>query len=130
MAEVKKKTIQYLEARIKQWQRCCLIQDWDIKVIISRDRKMSERDRLGETSLWKSARRGFIYVLDPVDFSPDGEFDYDMEQTLAHEFAHVLTYAWDWLDPKEHKAEYREHEQAMECISRGLMAIPEDFTED
>lgn len=70
----------------EKWQKCLRLQDWDIVVKIKRMEDMPKN--LGECVSSLTKKQAIISLLEPNDTS-NGDFPYDMEETLVHELLHI-----------------------------------------
>src|SRR5690625_2812996 len=110
-----------LEQKLKYWQSKLRLNDWKINAQITRDKDMSQRDRLGEVEYNIYKKEAFIRILDPVDYDDYGK--QDMENTLVHELLHIhfsgICYHFGKNDDVYNVLE----EQAIESITSGLISL-------
>jgi hypothetical protein len=116
-------TIEEAEQRLRQWQRICRMQDWQISVKIIRSEELDNPNTTcGQVDMWINSKLAQIAIQDPIDHFEDKHSPYDMESSLAHEFAHIL--CWSWEQRCKNDIEDKVREQSMDNIAAGLCAIP------
>ena len=107
-----------LRAKCAEWQKILRLQDWIVVPKILRARDMDLEGCAGECSWQLQKRMAAIHVIDPVDHPPDLLEEYDMELTLVHELLHL-----HFAPLHDSDGDNLEEEQAIEAISRGLIAL-------
>lgn len=113
-----------LQDKLKYWQKCLRLQDWDIEAEIVPMSKLQETWHRGECEWIEQLRAAKIYILSADDYKNSGSIcSYDMEQTLVHELLHLHFVSID-IDKY-----YMPIEQAIEAISRALISMERESEE-
>ncbi|RJG26699.1 hypothetical protein [Paenibacillus thiaminolyticus] len=114
-------TVDELRAKCAEWQKVLRLQDWIVGVEICREREMHEQNRNAEIDAVLPKRMASIRILDPVDYPPDSAEPQDMELSLVHELLHI--HLFPLFADREEEMRLVAEEQAIEAISRGLIAL-------
>lgn len=115
-------TVEELQSSCGLWQERLRIQDWEIRLFISRHDKM-DGDTLGNCRVIGNLKIADIHLIDPIDVDAVACMEgciYDMEKTLVHECLHVLF--WDSSPPEENIFATQSQEQAIELTAMALVA--------
>lgn len=109
-----------LRGKCAEWQKILRLQDWIITLRITRQRDMNLKGN-AEIEATLPKRMATIRILDPVDY-PDGLAEpQDMELSLVHELLHI--HLFPLFADREEEMRMIAEEQAIEAISRGLIAL-------
>lgn len=114
-------TEEELKQKCSEWQKILRLQDWIIKVLITRGRDMNLTERAAEIEAMLPKCMATIRILDPVDYPPNLAELQDMELSLVHELLHI--HLFPLFADKEDEMRQVAEEQAIEAISRGLIAL-------
>lgn len=114
-------TEEELRAKCAEWQKILLLQDWIITIRIRRERDFLNADANAEIVPSLPKRMATISILDPVDYPPDVSEPQDMELSLVHELLHI--HLFPLFADREDEMRLVSEEQAIEAISRGLIAL-------
>lgn len=110
-----------LLAKCEEWQKILRLQDWIITVHIRRERDFTLSDSNAEIITTLPKRMATIHILDPIDYPPDQSEPQDMELSLVHELLHI--HLFTFFADREDEMRIVAEEQAIEAISRGLIAL-------
>lgn len=112
------------------WQSVLRLQDWDIRVKVSRLAEMPEAAQ-GYCTWTLETKQATIQVLDPSDYEGlQGEnaalWPQDLEATLVHELLHVhFAYIAEYGSGRKFRLPL---EQAIEAITHGLVRLKRQAT--
>lgn len=109
-----------LRAKCSEWQKILRLQDWIINVGIRRERDFVT-EGLAEILPCLPKRMATIRILDPIDYPENLSEPQDMELSLVHELLHI--HLFPLLVDREDEMRQVAEEQAIEAISRGLVAL-------
>lgn len=112
-------TLEELKASCMVWQERLRLQDWEIRLFISRHTLM-DPDTSGNCRVIPRLKIADIHLIDPVDSECMVGSTYDMEKTLVHELLHALY--WDCSPPEENAFATMVLEQAIEFTAMALVA--------
>ena len=76
-----------------QWQEKLRLQDWDVAVVVARERDFENANCAAEVRIHEAKRRAILRILDPQDDEPRDHWphsDLDQERSIVHELLHVL----------------------------------------
>lgn len=110
-----------LRTKCAEWQKVLRLQDWIVDVGISRSRNMKMERCQAEIEPCLPKRMASIRILDPVDYPRDSAEPQDMELSLVHELLHI--HLFPLFADREDEMRMVAEEQAIEAISRGLIAL-------
>lgn len=113
-------TEEELRAKCIEWQKILRLQDWIITLVISRERNMNLKGN-AEIEATLPKRMATIRILDPLDYPPNRVESQDMELSLVHELLHI--HLFPLFADREDEMRMVAEEQAIEAISRGLIAL-------
>lgn len=82
-------TQEQLEDLCREWQERLRLQDWRVRIAISRQWEFENHEREGECDWQLDKKRAVIRILDPVDYPPNLVVPQDQEKTLVHELLHL-----------------------------------------
>lgn len=114
-------TEEELRTKCAEWQKVLRLQDWIVDVGMSRSRDMKIEGCQAEIEPCLPKRMASIRILDPVDYPPDVAEPQDMELSLVHELLHI--HLFPLFADREDEMRMVAEEQAIEAISRGLIAL-------
>lgn len=112
----------HLQQLLPEWQKILRLQDWDVKLIVDRERNFIGGDSQGECSWVLEKKQAFIKILDPVDF-PDSKWEQDSEETLVHELLHLH---FAPFNAEDGTLEDVAQEQAISAIAGALAGLKRD----
>lgn len=113
-------TEEQIKEKLPEWQKVLCLQDWGVKVKISRARELNGEGLLGQVKTNIEHRRAEISLLDPIDHDPVRQISYDMEETLVHELLHLH---FDPFLAKDGTPELTAQEQAINAIAVALVGL-------
>lgn len=111
-----------LEECCSLWMKRLRLQDWEIRLLVSRHDKM-DPDTLGHCLVIGNLKIADIHLIDPCDINGVDSMrgcTYDMEKTLVHELLHI--HHWDCSPSVDDKLANQAHEQAIELTAMALVA--------
>lgn len=110
-----------LQAKCAEWQKILRLQDWIIYPSVCRARDFNLPKSQAEIEPVLQKRMATIRILDQVDYPPDSVEPQDMELSLVHELLHI--HLFPLFADREDEMRQVAEEQAIEAISRGLIAL-------
>lgn len=113
--------INELRKLCQEWQSRLRLNDWEIKLFISRERDMIRPGLQGENTWEIKNKSAIIKILDPIDYPPDVLWEQDMEKTLVHELLHLHFAPFDKYE--EDSMEGIAIEQAIDAIAKALVTL-------
>lgn len=109
-------TEEQLQQKCAEWQKRLRLQDWIVKIRLCRAHELPIGS-LAHVHYTVEKKMASIRITDPVDYPPDSMVPYDMENSLVHELLHLH------LAPITGDKASIEEEQAIECITSGLLGV-------
>lgn len=115
-------TIEQLQQKCTEWQQRLRLQDWEVQIVIRRERDFAVANRSGEVDWTLSKKMAVIRILDQADYGPGIMVPQDMENDLVHELLHLLFAPFSGkLD--EDSLEYTTMEQAINTLSAAMVEL-------
>lgn len=114
-------TDEQLQEKCAKWQKILRLQDWILNVSIRRERDFCTKESNAEIIPSLPKRMATIRIIDPVDYDPNQSEPQDMELSLVHELLHI--HLFQLFADREDEMRLVAEEQAIEAISRGLIAL-------
>ncbi|MCM3573295.1 hypothetical protein M3172_08815 [Mesobacillus subterraneus] len=108
-----------LQEKLKEWQKRLRLQDWIIEARICRIHELMP-DSLANIHPTLEKKAALIKIMDPIDYDPTFMLPYDMENSLVHELLHL--HLWPITGDDEERKHHIAEEQAIECITSGLLS--------
>lgn len=108
-----------LQAKCSEWQKILGLQDWDVRLKISRERDLKLSGANAECHWVTAKKQALIRVLDSVDY-PESLWEQDMEADLVHELLHLH---FAMFAAEDDTLEDTAQEQAITLISKALINL-------
>lgn len=112
---------QQLEAVMSEWQKRLRLQDWRLKIRMSRARDMSFQPAAAEIRWDKFMKTATISITDPLDWDENMHGPRDIEQDIIHELIHLLYLPFD--DTKPNTPEWVALEQSINMLTDALIGL-------
>lgn len=115
-------TQEELQALCADWQARLRLQDWDVFVVVKRERDMRS-NCMGSVNWVLPKRVAAIQILDPCDFPPDVVCEQDQEKTLVHELLHLHFAPFAVAETEDGGPQDLAQEQAINAIASALVKL-------
>ena len=108
-----------LRKQCAYWQRALRLQDWEVKLTVSRRSQFTMPRCQGVIDWVLPTRQAYITLLDPRDF-PGTPFMHDIEVTLVHELLHL--YVAPFHADEDTLADHAQ-EQMIDALAQALVRL-------